>query len=78
MESRAIATGCRLAGATTAWLRRCTEVVVWACQDAHAGALSGQEMRKKGSTTSTWIAWLLVLGCWCYKELRHYLVAGAA
>jgi hypothetical protein len=37
MESRAIVTDCRLAGATAAWLRRCTEAVARACQDAHAG-----------------------------------------
>jgi hypothetical protein len=41
-------------------------------------APSGREMRKKGSTTSTWIARQLVLGCWCYKELIHYPAAGAA
>jgi hypothetical protein len=33
------------------------------------GHRSGWEIRKKGST-STWIARLLVLGCWCYKEHR--------
>jgi hypothetical protein len=43
-------------------------------QDAHAGASSGWEMRKKESITSTWIARLLVLGCWCYKDV---LAAGA-
>jgi hypothetical protein len=35
------------------------------------GHRAGWEMRKKGSTpTSTWIARLLVLGCWCYKVHR--------
>jgi hypothetical protein len=30
---------------------------------------AGWETRKKGSI-STWMARLLVLGCWCYKEHR--------
>jgi hypothetical protein len=48
MESRAIAAGCKLAGATVAWLRQCVVEMAWACQGCKGvdvGILSERKLR---------------------------------